>query len=150
MAANVYEGMFILDSNRFADQEAVSAKFPRWSRNLAAKCWSAGFGKNAAWPIRSKGSAKGIYWLTYFRLESRKLVELRRQCQITDDIVRFLFLKEDPRIVDALVAHARSAPVPTAPVEAPAAQATPAATVPEEGIEEEGVDAVAELDDEET
>jgi hypothetical protein len=39
------------------------------------------------------------------------LVDLRRQCQITDDIVRVLFLKVDPRIVDALVAHATTAPV---------------------------------------
>ncbi len=150
MAANVYEGMFILDSNRFArDQEAVSGQIPAMVEKLGgemlvSRLWEE---RRLAYPI--KGQRKGIYWLTYFRLESRKLVELRRQCQITDDIVRFLFLKEDPRIVDALVAHARSAPVPTAPVEAPAAQATPAATVPEEGIEEEGVDAVA-LDDEET
>jgi small subunit ribosomal protein S6 len=150
LAANVYEGMFILDSNRFArDQEAVSGQIPAMVEKLGgemlvSRLWEE---RRLAYPI--KGQRKGIYWLTYFRLESRKLVELRRQCQITDDIVRFLFLKEDPRIVDALVAHARSAPVPTAPVEAPAAQATPAATVPEEGIEEEGVDAVA-LDDEET
>ena len=66
-----------------------------------------------AFPI--KGQRKGTYWLTYFRLDSSRLVDLRRQCQITEDILRVLFLKVDPRIVDALVTHAKSAPVVTAP-----------------------------------
>ena len=68
-------------------------------------------GTPAGLPI--KGQRRGTYWLTYFRLDSGKLGDLRRQCQITDDIVRVLFLKVDPRIVDALVDHARSAPVVT-------------------------------------
>jgi small subunit ribosomal protein S6 len=59
-----------------------------------------------------KGQRKGAYWLTYFRLEGDRLAELRRQCQITDDVLRVLFLKVEPRIVDTLVAHALSAPVP--------------------------------------
>ncbi len=44
---------------------------------------------------------------------------MRRQCQITEDILRVLFLKVDPRIVDALVAHATTAPVVTAPARKP-------------------------------
>jgi small subunit ribosomal protein S6 len=151
LAANVYEGMFILDSNRFArDHEAVSGQIPTMVEKLGgemlvSRLWEE---RRLAYPI--KGQRKGTYWLTYFRLDSRKLVELRRQCQITDDIVRFLFLKEDPRIVDALVAHARTAPVPSvAPSEAPVAGDAAAAAVPvtEEPIEGEGVDAVA-LDEE--
>jgi small subunit ribosomal protein S6 len=57
-----------------------------------------------------KGQRKGTYWLTYFRLDTSRLADLRRQCQITDDVLRVMFLKVEPRIVDALVAHAMSAP----------------------------------------
>jgi small subunit ribosomal protein S6 len=147
LAANVYEGMFILDSNRFArDHEAVSGQIPAMVEKLGgemlvSRLWEE---RRLAYPI--KGQRKGTYWLTYFRLESRKLVELRRQCQITDDILRFLFLKEDPRIVDALVAHARTAPAPSAPAEVPVKEGE---AVVEEGADKVGIDAV-EGDDEET
>jgi small subunit ribosomal protein S6 len=73
---------------------------------LVSRLWEE---RRLAYPI--KGQRKGTYWLTYFRLDSLRLGELKRQCQITDDVIRSLFLKVDPRIVDALVAHAKSAPV---------------------------------------
>lgn len=118
MAAIVYEGMFILDSNRFGrDHETVSGQIPAMVEKfggemLVSRLWEE---RRLAYPIN--GQRKGTYWLTYFRLESTRLTELQRQCQITDDILRVLFLKVDPRIVDALVAHALSAPVVTTPVE---------------------------------
>lgn len=89
MAAIVYEGMFILDSNRFGrDHEAVSGQIPAMvgklgGEMLVSRLWEE---RRLAYPI--KGQRKGTYWLTYFRLESTRLVELKRQCQITDDILR--------------------------------------------------------------
>jgi small subunit ribosomal protein S6 len=118
LAAIVYEGMFILDSNRFGrDHEAVSGQISVMIEKLGgemlvSRLWEE---RRLAYPI--KGQRKGTYWLTYFRLETTRLVELQRQCQITDDILRVLFLKVEPRIVDALVAHALSAPVLVTPVE---------------------------------
>ena len=149
MAANVYEGMFILESNRFGrDPEMVSGQVPAMigklgGEMLVSRLWEE---RRLAFPI--KGQRKGAYWLTYFRLDSSRLAELRRQCRITEDILRVLFLKVDPRIVDALVAHAKSAPVVT-----PSTSDETKASV--DGIEEEAlpvVDAVegevVELDDE--
>lgn len=57
-----------------------------------------------------KGHRKGTYWLTYFRLDGTKLTEVHRQCRLNDSIIRVLFTKIDPRIVDALVAHATRSP----------------------------------------
>jgi small subunit ribosomal protein S6 len=114
LAANVYEGMFILDPNRYGrDAETVSGQIPAMIEKLGgemlvSRLWEE---RRLAFPI--KGQRRGTYWLTYFRLESGRLGDLRRQCQITEDIIRVLFLKVDPRIVDALVAHALSAPVVT-------------------------------------
>ena len=112
MAANVYEGMFILDSNRYGrDPEAVSNQIPAMIEKLGGEMLVSRFweDRRLAYPI--KGQRKGTYWLTYFRLDGTRLVEARRQCQITEDILRVLFLKVDPRIVDALVAHAATAPI---------------------------------------
>jgi len=111
LAATVYEGMYILDSNRFGrDPEAVSGQVSAMIEKLGgemlvSRLWEE---RRLAYPI--KGQRKGTYWLTYFRLDGAKLADLQRQCLIADDILRVLFLKVDPRIVDALVAHALSAP----------------------------------------
>ena len=117
MAANVYEGLYILDSNRFGrDPETVSSQVPAMIEKiggeiLVSRLWEE---RRLAFPI--KGHRKGTYWLTYFRLDATKLGDLKRQCQITEDIIRVMFLKVEPRIVDTLVAHAKSAPVVVAPV----------------------------------
>jgi len=114
----IYEGMFILDSNRFGrDAETVSAQIPAMIEKLGgemlvSRLWE---DRRLAFPI--KGQRKGAYWLTYFRLDGSRLAELKHQCQIADDILRSLLLKVEPRIADALVAHALSAPIP-----APAAE----------------------------
>lgn len=110
MAANVYEGMYILDSNRFSrDAEGMVNLIETMIRKaggevLVSRLWEE---RRLAYPI--KGHRKGTYWLTYFRMDSSRINEVKRECQITDGIVRTLFLKIDPRIVDAVVAHAQSA-----------------------------------------
>jgi small subunit ribosomal protein S6 len=107
LAQNVYECLFILDSNRYArDPNGVSAAIPEMVQNLkgevlANRLWNE---QRLAYPIN--GQRKGTYWLTYFRLESTRLTEFNRACQLNDNILRNLTLKVDPRLVDTLVAHA--------------------------------------------
>ena len=111
MAVNVYEGMFILDSNRYSrDQVGVSGQIADMIQKLdgsilASRMWEE---RRLAYPIN--GHRKGTYWLTYFKLESNQLIGLNRQCQLNENIVRTLFLKVDPRIADALVSHALAGP----------------------------------------
>jgi small subunit ribosomal protein S6 len=134
LAANVYEGMFILDSNRYGrDPDGVSNQIPQMIEKLGgemliSRLWEE---RRLAYPI--KGQRKGTYWLTYFRLDGPHVATIRRQCQINENILRFLFLQVDPRIVDALVAHAQAAPVAAAA--APAEAAPAKAVVLEEDLE---------------
>jgi small subunit ribosomal protein S6 len=114
LAANVYEGMFILDSNRFGrDPETVSGQIPAMIEKLGGEMLVSRLWEERRLAYTIKGQRKGTYWLTYFRLDSNRLADLRRQCQITDDVFRVLFLKVEPRIVDALVAHALAVPAAT-------------------------------------
>jgi small subunit ribosomal protein S6 len=130
LAANVYEGMFILDSSRFGrDSDAVSGQIQETIEKaggqlLVHRLWEE---RRLAYPI--KGQRKGTYWLSYFRLDSNQLSAVRRQFQLSENILRMLLLKVDPRIVDALVAHAQSA----TPAPAPEA-AAPVAVVEEEAV----------------
>jgi len=121
--------MFILDPSKYSRDPAASAQqvadiiTQNGGTILAARLWDE---RKLAYPI--KGHKKGVYWLTYFRMEGGSLTALERQCEITDDIIRKLVLKVDDRIADALVQHAlegeakRSTPAPAA-APAPAAPA---------------------------
>lgn len=108
MAENVYECLFILDSNRYArDASGVAATIPEMVEKLggevlANRLW---IEQKLAYPI--EGHRKGVYWLTYFRLNSLRLGEFNRSCQLNEAVVRHLVLKLDPRLVEILVSHAR-------------------------------------------
>jgi small subunit ribosomal protein S6 len=103
--------MFILDANRYSrDAAGVSGQIPEMISKaggelLASRLWEE---RRLAYPI--DGHRKGTYWLTYFKLDSAELTGLTRQCQLSESILRTLFLKVEPRIVDALVAHALADP----------------------------------------
>jgi small subunit ribosomal protein S6 len=117
LAQHVYECLFILDSNRYArDQNGVSAAIPEMVEKLggeilASRLWNE---QRLAYPIN--GHRKGTYWLTYFRLESTRLSEFNRACQLNENVLRNLTLKVDPRLVETLVDHAlgKVTPVPAA------------------------------------
>src|SRR6476620_3608464 len=128
LAKNVYECMVIFDPNKYAQNPGgLAATIP----DLVAKCggevlvsrlWQE---QKLAYPIGSH--KKGAFWLTYFRLESGKLVEFNRELRINEAIVRSLTLKVEPRLVEALVEHAKGTQKARPATEgAPAATAAPA------------------------
>jgi len=108
VAQNVYECMVIFDPNKYAQNPGgIGETIP----GLVAKCggevlvsrlWQE---QKLAYAIRSH--KKGAYWLTYFRLDAGKLTEFNRELRINETIVRSLTLKVEPRLVDALVEHAK-------------------------------------------
>ena len=116
MTTIAYETLFILDSNRYArDAAGVSGTIPAMIEKLggeilANRLWNE---QKLAYPI--KGHRKGTYWLTYFRLDTTRLVEFNRQCRLNENILRNLTLAVEPRLVDVLVAHATGVrPMPSA------------------------------------
>ncbi|MEK6235923.1 MAG: 30S ribosomal protein S6, partial [Planctomycetales bacterium] len=107
MAENVYEGLFILDSNRYAsDPNATSGFVEKTIQGfdgdiLASRLWEE---RRLAYPI--EGHRKGSYWLTYFKIDGRKIANITRELQIDDTVLRTMIVKVEPRLVDALVSHA--------------------------------------------
>jgi small subunit ribosomal protein S6 len=108
LASNVYECLFILDSNRYArDPNGVAVTIPKAVEEfggeiLASRLWNE---QKLAYPI--KGQRKGTYWLAYFRLDSSHLSEISRDLKLNEAVLRNLVIKLDPRLVDAMVAHAK-------------------------------------------
>ncbi len=114
MAQNVYEGMFLLDSARFSrDPDGIASQISKLvddagGEMLVSRFWEE---RRLAYPVQNQ--RKGVYWLTFFRLDSQALVELNRQCQLFDANLRHMFNKIDERLVDSLVAHALAGPTVT-------------------------------------
>lgn len=121
MAVNVYEGLFIFDSNRYGRNPAgVAGQLDTIITEangeiLATRLWEE---RRLAYPI--KRQRKGTYWLTYFRLDSEQVKAVNRRFGLSDSILRSLVLKVDPRIVDTLVSHAMPKPEEEKPAPKPA------------------------------
>jgi small subunit ribosomal protein S6 len=139
LASANYECLFLFDSNHYArDPGGVAAAVQDMITNaggeiLVSRLWAE---QRLAFPI--KGHNKGTYWLVIFKLDTLKLKELNRACQLNESLLRFLFTRLDARLVDALVAHAQEkVVVPIDQIE----RATVGAAVGAEEEEEEEVEA---------
>jgi len=109
MATNVYEGLFIFDSDLYAKgADEVSSQVAGIVEQLGgevllSRIWDE---RKLAYPI--KGHRRGTYWLAYFRIDPSAIKDLTRQFQLSDSILRFLILLVEPRLVDTLVEHAKA------------------------------------------
>ena len=108
MATATYECLFLFDSNRYArDPGGCSTTIQDAILELGgeihvSRLWAE---QKLAYPI--KGHQKGTYWLIYFAFDSLRLTELNRNCQLNETLLRWLFTRIDPRLVEPLVAHAK-------------------------------------------
>lgn len=110
MATGIYEGFYLFDSNRYArDPNAVSSAIADAITELGGEILISRLWAEQKLAYQIKGHQKGTYWLIYFKLDTQRLTELTRTCQLNESLMRWLFTKVDPRLIDALVAHAQGA-----------------------------------------
>jgi len=124
MASKTYEGMFLLDANRYSrDSAGVTGRVGEMIEKsggevLVSRIWAE---QKLAYHIN--GQRKGAYWLVYFKMDGQRLGELRRAAQLNNDVLRDLVLAVDDRLADTLVAHAKSGGKPAEPPKKPAPKA---------------------------
>ena len=100
MPANVYEIMFILDTNKVAGDEAGIIKLLHGllERNhaevMATRRWTE---TKLAYPVGNH--KKGLYILMFFRSEGKNLQPLERDFQLNETVIRFMITKLDPKHV---------------------------------------------------
>ena len=108
MAERVYEGMFLLDSNRYArDPSGVSGRIGEIIEKCGGKLEVSRLWAEQKLAYQMGRSRKGVYWLTYFTMDSNRLTELNRAAKLNGDIIRNLILALEPRLVETIVAHAK-------------------------------------------
>jgi small subunit ribosomal protein S6 len=55
-----------------------------------------------------QGHRKGIYLLTYFKVDAQALATINHDCRLNDMILREMILKIHPKLVEPLIASAMS------------------------------------------
>jgi len=100
--------MFLLDPTKVAGDVPAAAQqlHTIFEKNhaeiLASRPWDE---RRLSYPIGNH--KKGLYYLTYFRTESKNLVTIEHDCSLNETIVRSLVLKIDPKLVETMLALAR-------------------------------------------
>lgn len=104
MSEYMYEGMFLLDSNRFsadpaAAQQSVLGMLERVGASVvASRPWQEG---KLAYPIDNH--RKGLYYLACFKMDGSQMDELHRLGKLNETVLRQLVVRHEPVIFDAMV-----------------------------------------------
>ena len=105
MPANVYECMFLLDTNKVAgdvanaESQLLNLMQKHNAEPLAYRPWDE---RRLAYPIAKH--KKGLYYLMYFRSEGKNLAPLEHDMALNEMIIRSMILKIDPKLVDTMLA----------------------------------------------
>src|SRR5262249_25272390 len=108
MAASVYECMFLLDTNKVAGDVKAAAKQlhtfleKNQAEILASRPWDE---RKLAYPIA--GHKKGLYYLTYFRIDGKNLANIERDLSLNEMVLRSLILRVDPKLEETMLTLAR-------------------------------------------
>jgi small subunit ribosomal protein S6 len=100
----LYEGMFLLDSGRFAtDTKGVSdqiiALIEKCGGSVVAhRPWQDG---RLAYAI--KGHRKGLHYLSYFKMPGGGIRDLNRACRLNDLVLRHIVIEHPQVLFDAMV-----------------------------------------------
>jgi small subunit ribosomal protein S6 len=101
---NYYEGMFLLDSGRFAsDSEKLSGEIIAMLEKaggtvIAHRAWQDG---KLAYPIARH--RKGLHYLAYFRMPGNGLSDVARTCKLNGSVLRHLVIKHPKILFDQMV-----------------------------------------------
>ncbi|MFN7804522.1 MAG: 30S ribosomal protein S6 [Planctomycetaceae bacterium] len=104
MAAVTYEGMFLLDSNKYASNpqgttgEVLGMLEKIGAQVLATRPWQDG---KLAYAV--EGQRKGLHFLTYFTADSLKVHELDRMVKLNESVLRHLVIKLPEKLIAPMV-----------------------------------------------
>lgn len=120
-----YEGMFLLDSGKFAaDHEGTIAQLVEILEKAGAEIVAHRPWQDGKLAYEIEGHMKGLHYLVYFTMPGSGMDVITRSCHLSDIVIRQMVIKQPQTLFDAMV----SAIDPTSAPEA-AVEEQPAATV---------------------
>jgi small subunit ribosomal protein S6 len=113
MPQNVYECMFLLDTNKVAgdvaniESQLLSLVQKHNAEPLAHRPWDE---RRLAYAINKH--KKGLYYLMYLRTDGKNLAGIEHDIALNETIIRSMILKIDPKLVDDMLALVKSGHAP--------------------------------------
>jgi small subunit ribosomal protein S6 len=101
---NLYEGMFLVNSAKYANDPdgtsgAILAILERAGATVVAqRPWQDG---KLAYEV--SGHRKGLHYLVCFRMPGAGMEVVKRQCHLSDVVIRHLVIKHTPQLFNAMV-----------------------------------------------
>ena len=142
-----YEGMFLLDAGKGTFEATVEPLQKILARSevevVMMKPWDE---LKLAYEIKDR--KRGLYVLTYFKVDPAKVVEIEHDCQISEDILRMLLIRRDSISDDELSAETPAELAQVQAAEAARAAEAAAAAAEETPAKEETTPADDEPQDE--
>ena len=89
-----YEAMFLLEAGQ-SDFEAACEPIQAVLRRSGGELISSNLWDERRLAYEIKGQKRGMYVLTYFKLDPAKVVELEHDCQLNEGILRVLIIRRD-------------------------------------------------------
>lgn len=91
----IYEGLFLFPQSAVADMQAavdhINGIFERAGAEvIALSKWDE---RRLAYDI--KGNKRGVYFLTYFKVDNDKLSGIERDCNLSEEILRAMVTRAD-------------------------------------------------------
>jgi len=125
---HLYEGMFLVDSNAYAnDPDAVTAELMQilekaGANVIAHRPWQDG---KLAYEI--EGRRKGLHYIICFKMVTSGMEIITRQCHLNATVLRQMVITHTEELFNAVVDAISPDPVEETPAaEAPAPEETPA------------------------
>jgi small subunit ribosomal protein S6 len=104
----MYECMFLLDTTKVAGDVQAAAKqlhatLEKYQAEvLASRPWDE---RRLAYPIN--GQKKGLYYLIYFRGDSKRLVEIEHEVKLNETVLRHQVIKIHPKLEETMLTLAK-------------------------------------------
>ncbi|WP_145226570.1 30S ribosomal protein S6 [Gimesia algae] len=112
-----YEGMFLLDSGKFAaDHEGTVAHLMEILEKAGAEVVAHRPWQDGKLAYEIEGHMKGLHYLVYFTMPGSGMDLITRACHLSDMVIRQMVIKQPQTLFDAMVSaiDPTSAPEPVA------------------------------------
>ena len=107
MANVTYEGMFLLDSNKYAvNPEGIKGEVQALLDRVGATVLATRPWQDGKLSYEINGHRKGLHYLVYFSMESRQLTELERLTKFNESILRHMIIKLPVALIEPMLAMA--------------------------------------------
>ncbi len=101
---HLYEGMFLVDSNAYAnDPEAITAEIMKVLEKAGASVVAHRPWQDGKLAYEIEGRRKGLHYIVCFKMPPDGMDVLTRQCQLSDTVLRQMVIAHPEELFNAVV-----------------------------------------------